>query len=122
MTIGASGSYGINGVDFTLQPTSGRWMVPSPVGITGDGHPIYPAIFQYELRWQLSEQSDWNQIQTFRDSVILTGTSVVDLPIYRGANYIFQSYTGCTLYEPERGTYFSEDMQDFMLLVSNIRV
>ncbi len=120
MTIGASGSYGINGVDFTLQPTSGRWIPQSSVGITGDGHPIYPAVHEFQIRWNLSEQVDLNQIQTFRDSVILTGTVPVDLPIYRGPAYIFYTYTGCTLYEPDRGEYFSENTTEFILTVGNI--
>jgi hypothetical protein len=120
MTIGASGSYGVNGVDFTLQPTSGRWIPQSPVGFTGDGHPIYSAIHEFQIRWNLSEQVDLNQIQTFRDSVILTGTAIVDLPVYRGSAYIFTSYTGCSLYEPDRGEYFSEDTTELVLVVGNI--
>lgn len=122
MTIGASGSYGINGTDFTLQPTSGRWLPMSAVGITGDGHPIYPAIHEFELLWSLSPQDDLNQIQNFRDAIILTGTISIDLPAYRGASYVFQTYTGCTLYEPERGTYFSEHTIEFGLIVGNIHL
>lgn len=102
MTIGASGSYGINGTDFTLQPTYGRWRPMSTLGITGDGHPIYSAVHEFEIHWSLSSQSDLNQIQTFRDMIWLTGTVSVDLPAYRGAEYVFQTYTGCTLYEPDR--------------------
>lgn len=122
MTIGASGSYGVNGSDFTLQPTSGRWIPPSRLGITGDGHPIYPAIREFEIRWSLSSQSDLNQIQNFRELVLLTGTVSVDLPAYRGNSYVFQTYPGCTLYEPERGQYFDDYTSDFVLVVGNIRV
>ena len=122
MTVGASGSFGINGTDFTLPPTSGRWMPQSMVGITGDGHPIYPAIHEFEIRWSLSSQDDLNQIQNFRDLVVLTGTASVDLPAYRGANYIFQTYTGCTLYEPDRGQYFSEHTTEFVLIIGNIHI
>ena len=120
MTIGASGTFGINGTDFTLQPTSGRWMPQSVAGITGDGHPIYPAVHEFEIRWSLSPQDDLNQIQNFRDLVVLTGTASVDLPAYRGANYVFQTYTGCTLYEPDRGQYFNENTTEFVLIISNI--
>jgi hypothetical protein len=121
MTIGSSGSYGINGTDFTLQPTSGRWIPQSVEGTTGDGHPIYPAVHEYEIRWSLSSQADLNQIQTFRDAVVLTGTASVDLPAYRGANYVFQTYTGCSLYEPDRGQYFVEHTSEFVLIVGNLR-
>ena len=120
MAPGSSGTYAINGTDFTLQPTSGRWMPRSPVGITGDGHPIYPAIYEFEIRWSLSSQEDLYQIQNFRDAVVLTGTINVDLPAYRGSSYVFQTYTGCTLYEPERDRYFSDNTTDFLLLVGNI--
>ena len=122
MAPGSSGTYAINGTDFTLQPTSGRWMPRSPVGITGDGHPIYPAIYEFEIRWSLSSQEDLYQIQNFRDAVVLTGTINVDLPAYRGSSYVFQTYTGCTLYEPERGQYFNEHTSDFRLIVGNIRL
>ena len=122
MTIGASGSFGINGTDFTLPPTSGRWMPQSMVGITGDGHPIYPAIHEFEIRWSLSSQVDLDQIQDFRDLVVLTGTASVDLPAYRGSNYVFQTYTGCTLYEPDRGQYFSEHTTEFVLIIGNIHI
>ena len=120
MTIGASGSYGVNGTDFTLQPTSGRWIPQSPVAFTGDGHPIYPAVHEFQLRWSDIEQSDLNQLQNFRDSVILTGTATVDLPAYRSASYIFTSYTGCSIYEPERGDYFTETTLEYSLVVGNI--
>lgn len=121
MTIGASGSYGVNGTDFTLQPTYGRWIPLAPLGFTGDGHPIYSAIHEYEIHWSLTSQADLNQIQIFRDSTLLTGTAIVDLPIYRGASYIFTSYTGCTLYEPDRGQYFVDHTSEFVLIVGNIR-
>ena len=120
MTVGASGTYAINGTDFTLQPTSGRWLSQSMVGITGDGHPIYPAVFEFEIRWSLSAQSDLDQIQDWRDSIVLTGTASVDLPAYRGSAYVFQTYTGCSLYEPSRGMYFNEHTSEFVLIVGNI--
>lgn len=122
MTAGASGSFGINGTNLTLQPTYGRWLPQSALGMTGDGHAIYSAIHEFELSWSLSSQSDLDQIQDFRDAVLLTGTVSVDLPAYRGSSYVFQTYTGCTLYEPERGQYFNEHTSDFRLIVGNIRL
>lgn len=122
MTAGASGSYAINGTDLLLQPTSGRWSPQSVLGITGDGHPIYPRVHEYELRWNIISQYDLDQIQDFRNLVILTGTVSVDLPIYLGPSYIFQTYNSCVLYEPERGSYFAEHTTEFILLVGNIVV
>ena len=122
MTIGASGSYGINGVNLSLQPTSGRWLLASPLGITGDGHPIYSAIHEFEISWALTAQDDLNQIQNFRDLVWLTGTVSIDLPAYRGSSYVFQTYSGCSLYEPERDMYFADHTSNFRLIVGNIRI
>lgn len=119
--IGASGSYAINGTDFTLQPTSGRWMPQSSLGYTGDGHPIFSAVHEFQIRWQLTEQVDLDQVQTWRDSIGITGSVAIDLPVYRGPAYIFQTYSGCVLSEPERGEYFSENTTEFMLTVGNIR-
>jgi hypothetical protein len=38
MTAGFSGSYGVNGTNFIIQPTTGRWVPKTPLGIGGDGH------------------------------------------------------------------------------------
>ena len=122
MTVGASGTYGINGVDLTLQPTYGRWIPQGVLGITGDGHPIYSAIREFEIHWSLSAQSDLDQIQDARDLIYLTGTVSVDLPAYRGSSYVFQTYSGCVLYEPERGAYFSDHTSEFVIIVGNIQV
>jgi len=121
MTTGATGSYAINSTNFTLQPTSGRWIPQSILGITGDGHPIYSAIHEFELRWSLSTPSDVYQIQNFRNTVILTGTASADLPAYRASSYIFQTYSGCSIYEPDRGQYFREHTTEFVLIIGNIK-
>jgi hypothetical protein len=122
MTIGTSGSYAINGVDFTLQPTNGRWIPSAILGMTGDGHPIYSAIHEFQIQWSLSSQTDLIQIQNFRDMVWLTGTISIDLPAYRGAEYEFTTYSGCSLYEPDRGLYFVDHTNNFQLIVGNIRI
>jgi len=122
MTIGASGTYAINGTDLLLQPTSGRWIPTSPLGITGDGHPIYSSIHEFEINWTLTSQLDLDQIQDFRDMIWLTGTASVDLPSYRGSAYVFQTYSGCSIFEPERGVYYSDHTTDFRIVIGNIRI
>lgn len=121
MTAGFSGSYGINGTNFSIQPTTGRWMPKTPLGIGGDGHIIYPGVREFELTWQLSDPSAVNQLQTFFDAINNTGTAVVDLPRYNYASYQFYSYTGCVLGEPEQDVYFNEHQTSILLIVSNIR-
>lgn len=122
MTQGITGSYAINGTDLTLQPTSGRWMSTTILGITGDGHPIYPAIRQFEVRWNINSQSDVNQIMNFFNTITITGTVSVDLPEYNSSAYQFKTYPGCVLYEPGRSEYFTEHTKEFVLTVGNIRV
>lgn len=122
MTVGASGTYAINGTELTLQPTDGRWIPQIVLGTTGDGHPMYSAIHEFAIHWVLINQTNLNQVQILRDAVNITGTVSIDLPAYRGADYVFQTYSGCTLYEPDRGQYFVEHTTEFTLIVGNIRV
>lgn len=114
-------TYKINGVELTTQPTTGRWMPRSPVGISGDGHPTYPRVREYELRWGVLDQSSVNQIQQMFDMIGVSGTIVVTLPMRTGTSYVYQEFSGCTLFEPERGTYFSEHTTEFVMVVGNIQ-
>lgn len=115
-----SGTYRINGTELTIQPTSGRWIPLSPIGITGDGHPVYPSVRTFELRWNLTDQESVDQLRVFFELTRTTGTVVVDLPKFTGTIYDFYAYSGCVLYEPERGAYFVEHTTDFVMMVGNI--
>jgi len=44
----------------------------------------------------------------------------VDLPMYTTGTYTFQSYTGCYVYEPSPGEFFSGHYKDVKLLITNI--
>lgn len=121
MTAGYSGSYAINGVDLTLPPTSGRWVERPLVGIGGSGHPVYAAVREFELQFQLADPSDYNQLQLAYQALSNTGTAVVDLPKYGDAGYQFFSYTGCIVQEPYAGAYFNENQTDVRWLITNIR-
>ena len=114
-------TYKINGTDIALQPTSGKWITRSNLGYDGNGHPIYAPKRKFELRWGLISQEDRNQLQLFFDAVAVTGTAVVDLPEYRSTSYIFYSYSGCVINEPDIDEYFESYSTDMILLVTNIR-
>jgi len=114
-------TYKINGTAISIQPTSGRWMPRDNLGIDGNGHMVYSAVREFELKWQLTDAALFDQLQTFFESVNNTGTAVVDLPYYTSGSYSFYSYSGCVLREPEMGTYFTEHHQDVFLLITNIR-
>lgn len=122
MAAGYSGTYAFNGSELSIQPTTGRWMPQSPVGINGNGIPIYPRVREFELRWNLSDPALFNQVRGYFDALQFTGTVVVDLPKYKSADYQFYSYSGCSLYQPDLGTYFTEHIQDLVMIVGNIVV
>jgi hypothetical protein len=115
-------TYKISGTAITTQPTTGRWIPRASLGIDGNGHAIYPGVREYELKWQLVNVSDYNQLVTFFNSIGNTGTVVVDLPQFGAATYTFYSYSGCVLREPEANQYFvGTGQQEVLLLISNIR-
>ncbi len=117
-----TGSYGIGNVEFLMQPTSGRWLPNSPVGITGDGHYIYPAVKQFEIRWVVNTPAEFYQINNFYKLVEgATGTVVVALPKWGANTYTFHNYSGCTLGEPEINQYFAAHHTEVLLIVGNIR-
>jgi len=114
-------TYKINGVEFIIQPTYGQWVTQTPSGIDGNGHPIYPAIREFEIKWNLNSPSGTYQLQQFFAAITITGTAVVDLPKYAHSEYTFYSYSGCVVHQPEFGNYFAEYVSDVVLLVSKIR-
>jgi len=123
VTQGFSGSYAINGTNLVLQPTSGRWNGRDLLGIDGAGHPIYPSIREFEMSWALISTTDFAQLNNFQLSVGNTGTVSVDLPKWGNAGYMFYSYSGCTLREPQAGSYFSADgyVQDVTMTIMGVR-
>lgn len=113
-------TYKINGTEIQ-QPTTGKWMPRTQLGISGSGQSIYSGIREFELKWQLVNISDYNQLISFFNSIGNTGTVVVDLPKFGESTYVFYSYSGCILREPEAGQYFAATgQQDILLVVSNI--
>lgn len=118
---GYSGSFAVNGVNFQLQPTKGKWDSREVLGIDGNGHPIYPMFREFEVTWQLASPSDVDQIENAYLAVSNTGTAVFDLPKWGDANYLFYSYSGCTMREPEVGEYFNGYFMDVRLTIMQVR-
>src|SRR5512139_3802139 len=113
--------YKINGTAFPIQPTLGRWIPKQAMGITGDGHAIYPGVREFEIRWGLLDATGTNQLQNFFETIGITGTAVAELPKYAAPDWIFYAYTGCLVREPEFGMYFNQYTTDVTLLITNIR-
>jgi len=104
-----------------LQPTTGRWMPRRPDDISGEGRPIYPAIYQFQLRWQLMPINDYYDVRNEWEKSI-TGTVVVELPDPEASSYVFREFSGCYLQQPLVGAYFQEHVTDVVLMVTNINV
>lgn len=116
-----SGSYKINGTELTMQPTVGKWLPRTELGIDGLGHAVYSGAREFEMRFNLQSPEEYNQLITFFNGHQPTGTVIVDLPGFGTNIYNFVSYTGCVIREPEMGDYFNENHQEVILLVGNIR-
>lgn len=124
MTPVTTGTFGINGTEFIIQPSEGHWVARVPLAIDGAGHPIFPAVREFELDWDIIDTATWNQLQGFYNAVANTGTCVANLPGYGFAAFSFQSYSGCTIGEPEvAGDFITQDgyLQRVKLVIMNIR-
>ena len=114
-------TYQINGTEISIQPTEGRWIPRTEIGVDGNGRPIYSSVRSFELSWQLVDPATINQLQTFFEGVGATGTAVASLPQYGAATYTFYDYSGCVLQEPNWDAYFSQYVTELVLVVTKIR-
>lgn len=120
--IGASGTYAINGTSFLMRPTKAGWKQRKSVGIDGNAHNIYVTPRDFEIEWNLMHPTDLAQIINAYNSVQNTGTLTFDLPEYGSPDlFVFRSYSGCVIEEPEVGEYFQGWINDVKLLIYNVR-
>lgn len=120
MTAGLSGTYALNGVDLTLQPTSGKWADRVNYGIDGGAHPVYAQNRAFELSWDLISTEDAKQLIDVYNLVSNTGTITACLPQWGALEYQFKNYSGTTLEEPIVGEYFMGYIQQVRMLVLNV--
>lgn len=119
-----TGSFGINGTEFLIQPSEGHWVPRNTLAIDGAGHPIYPAIREFELSWDIVDTPTWNQLQNFYNLCGNTGTVVSNLPQYGAAAFSFIPYSGTTMGEPEvAGAFLTQDgyLRQIKVVIMNIR-
>lgn len=116
-------TFKINGVAFSRQPTNHRWVNQSPLGISGDGHPSYPAFREYELEFDFATDSEYYAFYSYFSAIGLTGTASVDLPEHpsTASTYQFRTYSGTIINQPEYDSYFENYYESAKLLVSRIR-
>lgn len=116
-----SGSYRLNGTELTMQPTVGKWLPRTELGIDGLGHAVYSGVREFEMRFNLQSPDEYNQLITFFNGHQPSGTVVVDLPGFGINSFNFIPYSGCVIREPEMSEYYNENHTEVVLLVSNIR-
>ena len=121
MTLGYSGSFGVNGINFILQPSVSKWGNRDELGIDGNGHPIYAAFREYELTWALAHPSDVKQLIDVYNTLGNTGTAAFDLPQWGADDWYFASYSGCTINEPKVGQWFNGYYTNVKLTVMKVR-
>lgn len=119
--IGYSGTYAINSTSLLLSPTEAGWENRTELGIDGNGHPVYPAVRQFEMMWGLAHPNDVKQIWDAYTIVSNTGTVAFDLPEWGAGDYIFKTYSGCTMREPQVGNYFEGYFKDVKLTILLVR-
>jgi hypothetical protein len=119
--IGASGTYAINDITLTLQPTTGKWSERTSYGVDGGAHPVYSPVSNFELTWELISTTDAKQLIDFYNTVSSTGTVVSCLPEWGNVDYVFKNYSGTTLQEPVVGEYFQGFIKQVSLIILNIR-
>lgn len=117
---GYTGSFGFNGTDLQLQPSTFKWGDRDLLGRDGDGRAIYPALGTFEMQWGLMSTENLEQLNNFFLSS-QTGTMVADLPAWGHQDYYFQSYSGTLLDRPTVGEYFNTYVTNVTLMITNIR-
>lgn len=125
MTPVTTGSFGINGIEFLIQPSEFKFVPRNTLAIDGAGHPIFPAVREGEFDWDIIDQPTWQQLQGFYNSVQNTGTCVVNIPQFANGSFSMAPVSGCTLGEPEMsGDFltFEGYLVKMKLVVMNIRI
>lgn len=117
---GVTGSYAFNGTKLSAQPSTANWVVRQELGRDGNNRPIYPAIRDYEMTWEIISTSDLKQLVDAQLSCV-TGSIVSDLPKWGDTNYTYYSYTGTIINEPTVGAYFVEYVTGVKLVIGNVR-
>jgi hypothetical protein len=116
--------YKINNTSLALQPSAGKWIPRETVGTDGNGHPVYPAVRQFEMKWDLITEAEFYELQNMYDTLMYyTGSTTATLPRYKPVSgvYTYDTYTGCIIHEPEATEFFELHRINAKMLIVNIR-
>lgn len=98
-----------NGTGLMINPTTAQWVDQDSMGISGDGHAIYPALREFRLSFNLVSQGEWYELYDYFRRVSVTGTMTVALPDFSNNNFVYRNYSGATLRYPTMSQYFNEE-------------
>jgi len=118
-----TGTYSFNGTDLIDQPSTGKWLPRKSLGYDGQGHPIYPSVYDFEMDWDIISPAGFQQLENFYLNS-MTGTVVANLPKYGINDYVLIGYSGCTLDEVSVDTYYAGEgyLMKTKLLVHKVQV
>jgi hypothetical protein len=115
------GDYKINGISIA-DPTSGTWVPNRPLDYSGEGRPVYPPLRDFKIQWNLMAIADLDVIRDEWQKDQATGTVTVDLPDIKQNSYLFRTFSGCHLEEPQASQYFEQYATEVILVVTAIRI
>lgn len=110
-----------NSTGLSLQPTQARWVQVDTLGITGNGRAIYPALREFEMVFNLSNQQNLYELHDYFNQ-IATGTIVASLPEWGSPVFRYKNYSGVLLREPAVGDYFAEEYTQEVKMTLLVRI
>lgn len=111
---------GLNGIPFSQQPTDHHWLDRDTIGVDGNGHAVYVAPRQYEMKFNLMDTDQFLTIQNYFAAQGVTGTVTATLPTWLGNPYKFSNYSGCIIRELTYENYFQNWYEGVRLLIVRI--
>lgn len=100
---------GFNGTGLMLPPTTAGWVEQDAIGTNGAGYNIYPALREFRMVFNLTDQGVWYELRNYFNRVGTTGTLVATLPDIDGNTFAYKNYSGVILRQPTMTEYFAEE-------------
>lgn len=98
-----------NGTGLMLNPSTAGWVDIDQLGVSGDGHAIYPALREFRMSFNLTTQGEWFELYDYFRKVSVTGTMTVALPDFSMNTFGYKNYSGAILRFPTSSQYFNEE-------------
>lgn len=112
---------GFNGTGLILPPTTAKWINQEPLGFNGVGQAVYPALREFELTFNLTNQGELFEMINYFNMVSVTGTLVANLPAYGTNTFQYRNYSGVIVRQPEVSEYFAEEWTTEVRVVLLVR-